>query len=115
MGDLADVRGALHRACASLSTRRKHHDAERHHGQVSRARTLLQRVAKLEAARAPQLSPIELAYGSFAAFEAEVLADIAAGKLDRDFPIEGLRKCHADGVWGQWQRGRNQLWEHTVR
>jgi hypothetical protein len=56
-----------------------------------------------------------LAYGSFAAFEAEVQADIAAGKLDRDFPIEGLRKCHADGVWGQWQRGRNQLWEHTVR
>ena len=82
---------------------------------MSRARTLLQRVAKLEAARAPQLSPIELAYGSFAAFEAEVLADIAAGKLDRDFPLEGLRKCHADGVWGQWQRGRNQLWEHTVQ
>jgi hypothetical protein len=78
---------------------------------VSSTRALLRRVAKLQAARAPQLSPIELAYGSFAAFEAEVQADIAAGKLDRDFPIEGLRKCHADGVWNHWQRGRNRMWK----
>jgi len=68
---------------------------------------MLQRVKKLEAARAAPQSPIEVSYGSFDAFEGETLALIDEGKLgraDMEAVLTALRKWHADNVWGGWQR-----------
>ena len=56
------------------------------------ARTLLNRVARLEAARAPKFSRIARAYGSFDAFADQVRAEIEAGVLDRDFPLTHLER-----------------------
>jgi hypothetical protein len=66
---------------------------------------MLQRVKKLEAARAAPRSPFEVTYGSFDAFEEETLALIDAGKLGRDdmgAVLVALRRWHADNVWGGW-------------
>ncbi len=64
---------------------------------MSSARTLLNRVARLEAARAPKLSRIARAYGSFDAFAEQVRAVVAAGVLDRDFPLIEIER---------WERER---------
>ncbi|MFD1344816.1 hypothetical protein ACFQ4E_20470 [Litorisediminicola beolgyonensis] len=56
------------------------------------ARTLLNRFARLEAARAPKLSRIARAYCGFVAFAEQVRAEIAAGVLDRDFPLMELQR-----------------------
>lgn len=50
---------------------------------MASARTLLNRVARLEVARAPKRSRIARAFGSFDAFEAQVRQEIEAGALDR--------------------------------
>jgi hypothetical protein len=79
---------------------------------MSSARALLARVQRLEQARAPVLSPIGRAWGSFDAFAAEGEADMQAGKLDRqDFSIvlQCLARWEADGTWGAWQRDR--IWQ----
>lgn len=76
---------------------------------------MLRRVQRLEAARAAPRSPIEAAYGSLAAFEAQVADEVAAGKLDRiDMAgvIAALRRWHADQVWAGWTRYRNGAWEN---
>lgn len=62
---------------------------------------MLARVQRLEQVRRPT-SPFELDYGSLDAFEAEVWADINAGKLDStDMPVVlgAIRRWHSDGVW----------------
>ncbi|OOY11367.1 hypothetical protein BMG00_16745 [Thioclava marina] len=59
---------------------------------MSSARSLLTRVARLEAARAPKLSRIAKAYGSFDAFAEQVRRDMEAGVLDRDFPLPHLER-----------------------
>ncbi len=67
---------------------------------------MLDRVRKLEAARAAPRSPIELTYGSFDAFEDQTLALIDEGKLDRGDMVAvltALRRWHADRVWGGWR------------
>jgi len=67
-------------------------------------RSMFSRVVKLEQARAPVLSPIAIAFGSFDNFTAWVDEQMAAGVLDpRDFPIvvHCLRRYEADGTWGQ--------------
>jgi hypothetical protein len=69
-------------------------------------RALLTRVAKLEQAKAPALSPFEAAYGSLDAFVAMAQAQIDAGELDpRDGPpiLAAIRRWHTDEVWGLWQ------------
>ena len=73
---------------------------------------MLSRVARLEQARAAPRSPFEAAYGSLDAFEAEVQADIAAGKLEpvgMAAVLTSIRKWHDEGLWGLWYRDR--VWE----
>jgi len=66
---------------------------------------MVQRVKKLEAARASPRSPFEVTYGSFDAFEAETLTLINEGKLGRvdmeAVPV-ALRRWHTDNVWCGW-------------
>ena len=50
---------------------------------MASARSLLNRVAKLEYARQRPKSRIELAYGSFDAFAEQVRGEVGAGALDR--------------------------------
>jgi hypothetical protein len=64
-------------------------------------RSLLARVQKLEQAAFVR-SPIEVAFGSLAAFEADVQQGIKAGKLcHMDVPIvlNCIRSWHRTGVW----------------
>lgn len=80
---------------------------------MSGVRSLLTRVARLEAQRATPRSPIEVAYGSMDAFAEQVQAEIDAGKLDRaDMPVvlAALRRWHDDAVWQGWSRQRNGVW-----
>lgn len=63
---------------------------------------MLARVRRIEAVRAPALSPIALAFGSFDLFAAWSDERVADGVLDsRDFPIvvHCLRRWEADGTW----------------
>jgi hypothetical protein len=72
---------------------------------VTDVRSLLKRVAALERARNGPRSPIEVWYGGFDAFAAEVKAKVDAGALDRiDLAgvVNALRRWHADPqVWGR--------------
>ena len=73
---------------------------------MTSVRSMLDRVRKLEAARAAPRSPIELTYGSFDAFEDQTLALIDEGKLDRGDMVAvltALRRWHADRLWGCWR------------
>ena len=88
---------------------------------MSNVRALLTRVAKLEAARATPRSPFELSYGSLAAFEDVVRAEVNAGKLDQaDMLGEDdnggvlacIRRWHVDRVWDGWRKQRNNFWQH---
>lgn len=72
-------------------------------------RSMLARVKRIEAARAPVLSPIALAFGSFETHAAFADQQVAAGVLDRlDFPVvvHCLRRWEADRTWGT-------PWGHT--
>ena len=73
---------------------------------MAAVRAMLTRVAKLEAAHQPRQSHFVRAYGSFEAFEAQC-REMAAGALDRDFPIDALARWEADGTWanaqGRWR------------
>ncbi|WJS98919.1 hypothetical protein [Novosphingobium humi] len=70
------------------------------------------RVARLERATRPRVGFFTSAYGSFDAFEAETMAEVEAGKLDRDdmaVVLFALRKWEdsdpvADGRW-QFKKG----------
>lgn len=67
---------------------------------------MLARVRRIEAARAPVLSPIALAFGSFDTFAGWADEQMAAGVLDPlDFPIvlHCLRRWEGDGTWGRPQ------------
>lgn len=67
---------------------------------------MLARVKRIEAARAPVLSPIALAFGSFETFAKWADEQMTAGVLDpRDFPIvvHCLRRMEGDGTWGKPQ------------
>ena len=73
---------------------------------MSNVRGMLARVAKLEAARAAPRSPIEVAYGSFRAFEDQTLSLIEEGQLDgQDVPVvlECLGRWHRDHLWSGWR------------
>ena len=65
---------------------------------MSSARSLLNRVARLEYARAPKLSRIARAYGSFEAFAEQMRQEMAAGALDRDFPLPHLERWEREGL-----------------
>lgn len=65
---------------------------------------MLARVRRIEEARAPALSPIVAAFGSFAALTAWADEQVAAGALDpNDFPgvVHCLARWERDGTWGQ--------------
>lgn len=77
--------------------------------------SMLRRVARLEAQRVAPKSPIERAFGSFAAFEDHCRTEIAAEKLDRrDFPLVlvALAKWHKDQVWQDWSRTPHGVWRN---
>ncbi|WP_413875197.1 hypothetical protein [Albidovulum sp.] len=79
---------------------------------MTSVRGMLQRVARLEAARAAPKSPIEIAYGSMDAFAEQVEAEIGEGVLDNvDMPVvlAALRRWHDDAVWAGWSRNRNRV------
>lgn len=67
---------------------------------------MLARVARLEAARAPVVSHIVRAFGSFEAFNDECEDGIAAGRLDGEFRVIAscLARWERDGTWGTWER-----------
>ncbi len=73
---------------------------------MSNVRAMLERVRKLEAARAAPRSPIEVCWGSFGAFEDQTLNLIDEGKLDRGdmlAVLTALRRWHVDRVWAGWR------------
>lgn len=79
---------------------------------MSAVRSLLTRVARLEQARVTPRTPIELAYGSLEVWEAEVQADIDAGRADpTDMPVVLMcvRRWHIEKLWGSWHH--NGVWE----
>ena len=80
---------------------------------MSSARAMLARVQKLETAGTAPQTPFQLAYGSLEAWEAEVQADIDAGKADPvDMPLvlQCVRRWHQEGLWGAWQHN-SRVWE----
>ena len=70
---------------------------------MAAVRGMLARVAKLEAVRAPRLSP----FAPFEEFEARCRAQMASGELAKDFPIDALARWETDGTWqaayGRWR------------
>ena len=79
----------------------------------SAVRSMLARVAKLEAARVAPRSPFEVAYGSMDAFAEQVQGDVEAGKLDAiDMAgvVAALHRWHRDRVWAGWRHHRNGMW-----
>ena len=77
---------------------------------MSNVRSLLTRVAKLEAARVTPKSPFEVAFGSLDAFADKVNADVDARKLDRvDGPLllQAVRKWHRDKLWSGFRYHNN--------
>lgn len=76
---------------------------------------MLSRVRRLEASHVAPISPFARAYGTFPAFEADIWADVQAGKLDRmDWLgadgngglLASIRRWETDGTWGAWHRNR---------
>lgn len=69
---------------------------------MAAVRGMLARVAKLEAVRAPRLSP----FAPFEEFEARCREQMAAGELASDFPIDCLARWETNGTWqaayAQW-------------
>jgi len=77
---------------------------------------MLARVRRIEAIRAPTLSPITLAFGSFDAFSDWADEQMAAGVLDpRDFPVivHCLRRYEVDGARGE-RFGSSGLGRHGL-
>jgi len=75
---------------------------------MTSVRSLLARVQRLEAqGKTDHPSSIETAFGSLAAFEEDVNAKIAAGRLDQiEMPLVlvAIRRGHTDGVWRNRRR-----------
>ena len=85
---------------------------------MTSVRSLLTRVAKLEAARVTPKSPFEVAFGSFGAFEEKVNADIDAGRLDsRDMPmlLGAITKWHRDMLWSGFRYTPNGQPQYGAR
>lgn len=69
-------------------------------------RSLLARVARLEHAKEPAVSPFERTYGSLEGFAASAEAGVDAGALDRRdgaCMVGAVRRWHADRAWGVLQ------------
>lgn len=84
------------------------------------ARSALARIAKLENARRVPRTPFELAYGSLEAWEAEIRAEVEAGKLDATDLLgadgsggilRAIWNWHERGLYGVWRRDRHRVWE----
>jgi hypothetical protein len=71
---------------------------------MSGVRSMLARVKRIEAVRAPLLSPFEIGYGSLDAWEAGCRVGIEEGYLDGpDVTVVMLavRRWHRDGAWAR--------------
>lgn len=80
------------------------------------ARSIAARVQRLERQRAPVVSPIVMAFGSFEALAEQCDRDVEAGTLDaRDFPIvlNCLARWEREGIYSLWRRDRN--WSMGVK
>ena len=80
-------------------------------------RSLLARVQRIEAERAPVVSPFVRAYGSFDAFADDCEDGIANGELDRadmTTVLHCLRRWEHDDTWGSW-RQRERVWNLGAR
>lgn len=85
---------------------------------MTSVRSLLARVARLEAARVAPRSPFEVAYGGFGGFEEKVTADIAARKLDgTDAPLvlNAVRNWHRDMLWSGFRYHNNGQPQYAAR
>ena len=85
---------------------------------MTSVRSLLTRVAKLEAARVAPKSPFEVAFGSFGAFEEKMQSDIDAGKLDStDAPLvlNAVRNWHRDMLWSGFRYHNNCQPQYAAR
>jgi hypothetical protein len=81
---------------------------------MSGVRGLLQRLARLEAARTPRPSPIVAIYGSLEVFAAETMAEVKTGKLcGTDMPIilDCLRRWDREESWGIRRSTGNGVWK----
>ena len=81
----------------------------------------MSRVQRLEQACTAAKSPIETAFGSFAAYADSVRQQVEAGQLDRRDMLgeDGnggvlriIQAWHEQQVWGALWR-RNRIWEHA--
>ena len=69
---------------------------------MAAVRSMLARVARLEQARAPVLSPFEAMPGGLDGWDAQCRAGVDAGNLDAyDIPlvILAVRRWHRDRIW----------------
>jgi hypothetical protein len=85
---------------------------------MTSVRSLLARVARLEAARVTPRSPFEVAYGSLGAFEEKMQSDIDAGKLDStDGPLllGAIAKWHRDMLWSGFRYHNNGQPQYASR
>ncbi len=85
---------------------------------MANVRSLLTRVAKLEAARVTPKSPFEVAFGSLDAFADKVNADIGANKLDKvDGPLllQAVLKWHRDRLWSGFRYHNNGQPQYASR
>lgn len=79
-------------------------------------RGMLERVARLEAQRAPKASPIEVLYGSVDGFAAECMEGVASGKLcpvDMPIVLDCIRRWHRDGDYGARRTSGNGVWNRA--
>ena len=82
---------------------------------MTSVRSLLTRVAKLEAARVAPRSPFEVAFVSFGAFEEKVQSDIDAGKLDGPLLLGAITKWHRDMLWSGFRYTPNGQPQYGAR
>ena len=100
-----------------LSRRRRYWLAPTRVDHVAGVRGLQKRVCLLERQRSPR-TPIEIEYGSLDAFEAELQAEIDAGRMcqfDGPIILRSIRRWHREELWGSWRRQGNQMWEYGGR
>jgi hypothetical protein len=79
-------------------------------------RGMLERVAKLEAQRAPKASPIEVLYGSVDGFADACMEGVASGKLcpvDMPIILDCIRRWHRDGDYGARRTSGNGVWNRA--
>lgn len=65
---------------------------------MSGVRALMARVQRVEDARKPPKSRLDLMFGSFEVFVEQIRAVIEVGALDEEFPLQHLERWHREGL-----------------